>query len=113
MTTSSISRAAGLLVAGLLGALAASSAQAACYELYSSKNELVYRSMRSPVDLSQPLHQTVPKFAPGAKLIFTPSSQGCEIELNKLQPQSQAIVEIEGDGFRTMSPRTPRGGGRG
>ncbi|QIL69078.1 hypothetical protein G7048_00915 [Diaphorobacter sp. HDW4B] len=112
MTKSSISRAGGLLVAGVLGALAASHAQAACYELYSSKNELVYRSTRSPVDLSRPLHQTVPTFAPGTKMVFTPNSQGCEIEINKVQPPTQAIVEIEGAGFRTMSPREPRRGGR-
>ncbi|QNP49250.1 hypothetical protein [Diaphorobacter aerolatus] len=106
MSKSSTSRRAGMLATGALCALLASQAQAACYELYSSKNDLVYRSVRSPVDLSLPLHQTVPKLVPGARLVFTPISQGCEIEFNKLQPQ--AVVEIEGDGFRTVSPREPR-----
>ncbi|QIL79349.1 hypothetical protein G7047_05085 [Diaphorobacter sp. HDW4A] len=110
MTKSSISRAGGLFAAALLCVLSTSQAQAACYELYSAKSELLYRSTQSPVDLSRPLHQTVPAVAPGAKLVFTPNSQGCEIDFNKLQPQ--AIVEIEGDGFRTMSPRNPRRAGR-
>lgn len=110
MKRTSISRTGGLLAAGVLCALPMSQAQASCYELYSAKNELIYRSMRSPVDLSRPLHQTVPKVAPNARLVFTPNNQGCEIEFNTLQPQ--AVVEIEGNGFRTVSPREPRRGGR-
>ena len=101
-----VSRVAGLLAGGVVLGLTTAHAQAACYELYNAKQELVFRSMRPPVDLSLPLHQTLPKVAPGTRMVFSPNSQGCEIEYNKLQPQ--AVVEIEGEGFRTLSPREPR-----
>ncbi|MDR2336263.1 MAG: hypothetical protein LBE61_22585 [Burkholderiaceae bacterium] len=111
MTKSSILRRGGFLALAAVGVLATAQVQAACYELYGSNQQLIYRSSRSPVDLSKPLHQTVPRLAPGARLVFTPSNQGCEIEYNRLEPQ--AIVEIEGDGFRTVSPRNPRRTGKG
>ncbi|WP_353236436.1 hypothetical protein [Diaphorobacter ruginosibacter] len=110
MSKSSISRRGGIWAAAVLCTLAASQAQAMCYELYSSSRQLLFRSMRTPVDLSKPLHQTVPRLAPGATLVFSPNSQGCEIEFNRLEPQ--AVIEIEGDGFRSVVPRASRRAGK-
>lgn len=90
------------LAAGAL--LVAQPVWANCYEVYGSNQQLLYRSMRAPVDLSRNLHETVPRLAPGARLVFSPNVQGCEIEYNKLD--KPAVVEIQGEGFRTLKPRS-------
>jgi len=64
-------------------------ATAACYVVYGPDQEVIYRSMEPPVDLSRPLHETLPLVAPGGALIFSLDSHGCELEVNKL-PQPQA-----------------------
>ena len=53
----------------LLGALCAQQALATCYVVYGTDDQMLYRSTESPVDLSQPLHLTLPKLAPGGKLV--------------------------------------------
>lgn len=74
-----------LRAAALLAALFASgAAQAACYFVYGPDQELIYRSNRVPVDLSQPLHQTVPALAPGARLVFSLDELLCAVEINRL-----------------------------
>ncbi len=103
MTKSSRSSLRGLW-AGALGSAAvlfAPQVFANCYEVYGPDHQLLYRSMRSPVDLSKQLHQTVPLVKSGATMVFTASGQGCEIEFNRLQP---AVVELEGGGFKTIKP---------
>ena len=42
------------------------------------------------MDLSRPLHETLPRVAPGGKLVFSLDSHGCELEINKLPQQPQA-----------------------
>jgi hypothetical protein len=67
-------RLAFLIVAGLL---LARGALAMCYEVYAG-DRLVYRSTTTPVDLSRPLHETVPaQFGRGAALMFFPIDAGC------------------------------------
>lgn len=60
----------------------AQAASAACYFVYAPNNELIYRSNRSPVDLSLPLHMTVPKLSPGATLLFSLDEYNCATEVN-------------------------------
>ena len=40
-----------------------------------------------PVDLSLPLHQTLPKVAPGGKLVFSLDNHGCECRSQPPDPQ--------------------------
>lgn len=93
----SVSRPAA--VAALLTALlgSSSSAWAACYTVYGPGNEVIYRDTVTPVDLSYPLSQTLPRIAPGATLVFTLENVGCEVPLNKLpvsspQPQGKPVA---------------------
>jgi hypothetical protein len=63
-----------LIAAGLL---LARGAAGMCFEVRSA-DRLVYRSTQTPVDLSRPLHETVPaQFGRGATLMFFPIDEGC------------------------------------
>ncbi|WP_119966840.1 hypothetical protein [Simplicispira lacusdiani] len=74
--------AATALAAGLLS----QAALAACYVVYGPgpEQELVYRSVEPPVDLSRPLHETMPQVAPGGSLVFSRDHHGCDMPVNKL-----------------------------
>ena len=71
-------------VTALAAALFSPVASAACFLIYAPDGELIYRSIEPPVDMSYPLHQTLPKVAPGGKLIFSLDLHGCELTINKL-----------------------------
>ncbi|NMM77493.1 hypothetical protein B2J86_08545 [Acidovorax sp. SRB_14] len=70
--------------------LAAPAAHAACYLVYGPGQQLVYRAPEPPVDLSRPLHETLPAVAPGGTLVFSLDSHGCEREIRQLPPRSGA-----------------------
>lgn len=78
-------RAAAVLAA----CLAAQAASAACFSVYGADQELIYRSSRPPVDLSQPLHQTVDGLAPGARLVFSLDEFNCIAEIDLLAERAQ------------------------
>lgn len=59
-------------------------ANATCYMVYAPDSSVVFRSLKSPVDLSLPLHMTLPVVAPGGRLVFAPDGYGCEFETNNL-----------------------------
>lgn len=42
----------------------------ACYVVYDKNNRIVYSGQEPPVDMSLPLHETVPKKFPGGSLVF-------------------------------------------
>ena len=88
--------AATALVAGLLS----QAAMADCYVVHGPgpEQEVVYRSMEPPVDLSRPLHETLPLVAPGGSLVVSRDLRGCDVEVNKLplQPaQTAAALRTE------------------
>lgn len=56
-----------LLCAGLG---AASFNAAACYTVYDRSDRVVYQSEMPPVDMSRPLHETLPARFPGGHMIF-------------------------------------------
>jgi len=62
----------------------AQAASAACYVVYAPDNTVVYRSVQPPVDLSLPLHVTMPQAAPGGRLVFALEPTGCELEIHQL-----------------------------
>jgi hypothetical protein len=53
-----------------LAALAAGQALA-CYTVYDRNNKIVYNAVVAPVDMSRPLHETMPAKFPGGHLVFT------------------------------------------
>lgn len=71
----------------VLAGLFSQAASAACYVIYGPDEEVIYRSVEPPVDMSRPLHETLPLVAPGGKLIFSLDTHGCELEVNKLPQQ--------------------------
>jgi hypothetical protein len=46
----------------------------ACYTVYDRTNRVVYQSDAPPVDMSRPLHETVPARFPGGQLVFDTSA---------------------------------------
>jgi hypothetical protein len=74
---------------GLLGGLAGGSASAACFQVFERGGELVYRSNRSPVDMSQQLHATVPVLAPDATMVFTLNDSLCTTQVDLLAERAQ------------------------
>lgn len=82
--------ATAMRTAVLLSACAlAQAASAACYFVYAPGNELIYRSNRAPVDLSLPLHLTVPQLAPGATMVFSRDEFNCVTEVNLIAERAQ------------------------
>jgi hypothetical protein len=46
----------------------------ACYTVYDRDNVIIYNDLRPPVDMSQPLHESLAKrFKPGASMVFNES----------------------------------------
>ena len=55
----------------LLGAIGLASVNAmACYTVYDRDNHIVYNAQTPPVDMSRPIHETVPVAFPGGTMIF-------------------------------------------
>lgn len=46
----------------------------ACYTVYDASNRVLYQGMAPPVDMSRPLHDTVPERFPGGFLVFEEGS---------------------------------------
>lgn len=58
-------------------AVAASLPAHACYTVYDAASRVVYRSTQAPVDMSRPLHDTLPQRFPGGHMVFDTASS-CE-----------------------------------
>ena len=58
--------------------LLAAGAQAACYTVVGAQGQILSETSTPPVDMSYPLHQTVPyKYGPGATLVFGLADGNC------------------------------------
>lgn len=59
----------------LFTVLAAASFNAsACYTVYDRTDRVVYQSQDAPVDMSRPLHETLPSRFPGGHMVFDTSA---------------------------------------
>lgn len=101
ISTKTIMRTAVLLSAAAL----AQAASAACYMVYAPNNELIYRSNRAPVDLSQPLHQTVSRLSPGATMVFSLDEFNCATEVNLIAEREQ-IAQAKAQRAQAMRERS-------
>lgn len=62
----------------LPGLLLAAAAQAACYTVMDARGVVVSQTSTPPVDMSLPLHQTVPaRFGRGAHMVFGVADVNC------------------------------------
>lgn len=59
----------------------------ACYTVYDGASRVVYRSAQPPVDMSRPLHDTLPQRFPGGHMVFDTAST-CEA----IVPEARAAV---------------------
>lgn len=57
-----------LLLCAVLGA--ASFNASACYTVYDRSDRVVYQSEEPPVDMSRPIHETLPLRYPGSHMVF-------------------------------------------
>lgn len=72
----------------LFGSLvAAASVQAlACYTVYDRSNRVMYQGERPPVDMSLPIHQTLPARFPGGHMVFDGTAACQDIASTRLAP---------------------------
>ncbi|WP_425549928.1 hypothetical protein [Comamonas faecalis] len=92
-------------VSAVLSSMAcAPAAWAACYVVYDNAQQVVYRSQTPPVDLSKPLHETLPGIAPGGALVFSLGNSGCEREFNRL-PATDTLRHGAAQRTRTAASR--------
>ncbi len=73
----------------MLGLAASKAALATCYTVYGPDNRMLYQAQTPPVDMSQPLHETLPRRYPGGHLVFDSSNQ-CPVQ-NSLSAQPSPI----------------------
>ena len=53
----------------------------ACYTVYDRNNNVVYNAQTAPVDMSRPLHETIPAAFPGGTMVFDASSTNCSRDM--------------------------------
>lgn len=75
-------RSAALMAA--MAGLLAPAAWAECYVVYGPDQQVVYRNQEPPVDMSRPIHETLPQVAPGGVMVFSLDNFGCELTVNQL-----------------------------
>ncbi|HYD76928.1 hypothetical protein [Ramlibacter sp.] len=78
----------------VLGAVAAFAAvpALACYTVYDARGSIVYQAQQAPVDMSRPLHETMPRAFPGGHLVF-----GDSLDCQQQSP-SQTFLRAVSDG---------------
>ena len=83
-----------LLLASLLSLTALPAL--ACYTVYDDTNRVLYQGDKPPVDMSQPLHETLAQRFPGGHLVFDDSAT-CPM-------LSPVAIGLGGPATRTTSP---------
>jgi hypothetical protein len=75
----------------LLAVLAAASANAlACYTVYDRNERIVYNAQVPPVDMSLPLHETLPRVFPGGHMVFAANTD-CPANVNVTAPRAMVV----------------------
>jgi hypothetical protein len=68
---------------------------AACFTVYDRTNRIVYQGDEAPVDMSRPIHETLPARYPGGQLVFDNQTECASIDV-----RSRALAYSD----RTSSP---------
>lgn len=53
----------------------------ACFTVYDPSNRVVYNGQTPPVDMSLPLHQTLPQVYPGGHLVFNGNMECSRVQI--------------------------------
>lgn len=89
--------------------LTASLAAAQCYTVYDRDNRVVYQGRESPVDMSRPLHETMPGFHPGGHLVLDNITDCQEMREPALQVGRRPLPLAAGSDTRRMGgPSSPQ-----
>jgi len=95
----------------LAASLFATGAWASCYTVLNAKGEVLSESPNPPVDMSYPLHLTVPaRFGPGATLVFGIADGNCGSRTDRFSEfhLSSAVYPAEGGQQARPGMRPPR-----
>jgi hypothetical protein len=68
-----------LLLPSLLAAVSFNAA--ACYTVYDRANRILYQGEEAPVDMSRPIHETLPLRYPGGQLVFDNETDCASVNL--------------------------------
>jgi hypothetical protein len=79
-----------LLLCALLGS--ASMQATACYTVYDPSDRVVYHESVPPVDMSRPLHETLPARFPGGHMIFDTGTDCAHIVVTATGTQSYRLL---------------------
>lgn len=71
--------------------LLAASQALACFTVISPRGQVVYHSIDPPVDMSRPLHETLPHVFPGAHMVFDLNTD-CPRAIALPRPAVAAVV---------------------
>lgn len=83
-------------------ALSAGLACAQCYTLYDRDNHVVYQGREPPVDMSRPLHETVPALQPGGHLVLDNIGTCQEMREPAFQTERRPLPREAGPDTRRM-----------
>jgi hypothetical protein len=86
-----------LLALAFVPAVIAPVAEASCFTVVDRANRIVYRSEIPPVDLSAPIHQTLPRVFPGTLLIISDEVRMCTYidPASPVDPMTGAAAAVE------------------
>ena len=88
---------------------AAVGAQAACYTVLGPKGQILSESPNPPVDMSLPLHLSVPeRFGPGAHMVFGLLDAPCGQEVELHDGGALTPAALRPDSRRVRTPRRDR-----
>jgi hypothetical protein len=97
-----------LKLAMFCGLLLAGANAMACYTVYDASNRVIYQGVDAPIDMSQPISETLGRRYPGAHMVFDLSTNCTPVRLAQLaRPTGSDVppgtIRMERSG-RTLSP---------
>ena len=103
-----------LLLCSLLGS-ASMQAAAACYTVYDRSDRVAYHASTPPVDMSLPIHETLPERFPGGHMIFDAAANCPDIIVPSRPPavstSSSPLLTDQRTALAMQVPHTMLAGG--
>ena len=98
-----------LLLCSLLGS--ASMQAVACYTVYDPSDRVVYHESVPPVDMSRPLHETLPTRFPGGHMIFATDTDCANIVVTATGTPSYRLLTDQQTALEMQLPYALLGNG--
>ena len=88
--------------------LAAGMAQATCYTVYKSDGTILLETSTTPVDLTQPLGDTIPmKFGPGASMTISEHGEYCKDRPGEVGTANSLAEAVRAEEKKTLLAKGP------